>query len=237
MAESGSSRHDPDAATQRHALFIRHRCAALLFCIYLLYAHRKPPSVMTLATTLPKPLHRRLNFPRKAPGAGTHAAHSTPGGQLARLQRERTSAIQEQLSLHIADRDQDASSSRRANRCSRLRHGRNIRKWIETQNKCCRQGTLRFHPVSPVAARKGADAPPKAEEEFERWFQGVAHGYDIPVQQRGVRAMVRTRPLPQQFIPLPPGSGREPRRGIRAGLEVPFANHIPSTLSPGREGS
>lgn len=111
--------------------------------------------------------------------------------EIARLQRERTATIQQQLLVRVLQIDLRGRlyyhDGRQPLEPPIQLLADNVRAWLESQKNQA-QGKelylLILYP--PVAPGSAPTAPSEAQKaEFERWFQGVAHGYDIPVQARG----------------------------------------------------
>ncbi len=166
----------------------------LLFCIYLLMPIVKPAVADDFGDDAPgdsTPQEARLSAEERHELERLRKRSQLLEEQLARLQRERTAGIQEQISLRVLQIDDQGRlfhhDARQPLQPAVQLTAENVRKWLDTQvDQAVGKELYLLILYPPVAPGSAPTAPSESQkEEFERWFQGVAHGYDIPVHQRG----------------------------------------------------
>jgi cell division protein FtsB len=166
----------------------------LLFCIYLLM-----PIVQPTATgdktpeeeAGPNPAQDRLSVEERVELEQLRKRMQQLEEQIAQVRRERAESIQQQLVLRVLQIDSQGRlfyhDARRPREQPVELTSANVRDWLDAQKQAAAGKELYvlilYPPVPPGSA---PTAPSEAQkEDFERWFQGIAHGYDIPIQPRG----------------------------------------------------
>lgn len=164
----------------------------LLFCIYLLMPIVKPAVADDFGEESVEditPQQARLAVEERQELERLRKRIQLLEEQVSRVLRERTATIQEQLNLRVLQIDDQGRlfyhDARQPLQPTVQLTAANVRKWIDAQKEQVvgkELYVLILYP--PVPPGQAPTAPSEAQkEEFERWFQGVAHGYDIPVQQ------------------------------------------------------
>lgn len=162
----------------------------LLFCIYLLMPIVKPAGAEEAGEEGP-PDKKSLSALERQELERLRKKVLSLEEQLARMQRERSTSLQQQLVLRVLQIDPQGRlffhDARQPQTAPVPLTAADVRPWLDVQKEQAAGKELYllilYPPVAPGAA---PTAPSEAQkEEFERWFQGVPHAYDIPVLPRG----------------------------------------------------
>jgi len=163
----------------------------LLFCIYLLMPIVKPVGEEDGESGPDSGPASALTPAERQELARLRRREQLLQEEIARLHRERSEALQQQLVtrlLQIDDRGRLFFHDPQKPQDVPLQlTAANVRGWLERQREQAAGKELYllilYPPVPPGSA---PTAPSEAQkEDFERWFRGVAHGYNFPVQPRG----------------------------------------------------
>lgn len=163
----------------------------LLFCIYLLMPIVKPAGAEETAEGEPAPAAQPLSAMERLELERLRKRVLALEEQLARLQRERSAALQQQLVLRVLQIDNQGRlffhDTQKPQATTVQLTADNVRAWLDGQKEQAAGKELYLLVLyPPVPAGAAPTAPSEAQkEEFERWFQGVPHAYDIPVLPRG----------------------------------------------------
>lgn len=171
----------------------------LLFCIYLLMPIVKPASDEDLegdgrVGLLGLDERQQLEQLRKEKKAWLgverlRKEESELRENLEKIRKDRLDVLQHRLAIRVLEIGAEGKlyyyNPRRGNDRHVAITAENVRALIRSQREAAGDQELYFLILYPRVASGSPAFPLRSQrEEYDRWFEGVAHGYDIPISTR-----------------------------------------------------
>lgn len=172
----------------------------LLFCIYLLMPIVKPAgedeegggpakSANPLSTAERQELDKLRNEKKAGELDKLKKDRLAILEELAKLRKEKLEALQQRMAIRVLEIGEEGKlyyydPQRSRERRVEITEG-NVAELIRSQKETTGNHELYFLILYPRVASGNPPYPLRSQrEEYDRWLEGVAHGYDIPIHMR-----------------------------------------------------